>query len=121
MESKNRKDLLIVIVGNCCSGKTTLAHLLIDKGYIAKAILQEHAISKKMWRRSNPDILVYLSCNLETAKSRRSFSWGQRKLDNQKELLSDAFKHADIKVETDNLSKEEVCQRIIDYLKKEGY
>lgn len=121
MEENNRNNFLIVIVGNCCSGKTTLAHQLIEKEYNAKAILQEHAISKKMWRRSNPDILVYLSCNLETANNRRSFSWGQRKLDSQKELLSDAFMHADVKLETDNLSKKGVCQRIIDYLKKEGY
>jgi len=114
----NIDELLIVIVGNCCSGKTTLANLLKDKGYNAKAVLQEHAISKKMWRRTKPDILVYLSCNLETAKTRRSFSWGQHRLDNQKKLLSDAYQNADLIIETDNLTKEEVCQKVIKYLEK---
>lgn len=118
MESKNYKELLIVIVGNCCSGKTTLAHLLIEKGYNAKAVLQEHAISKTMWKRSNPDILVHLSCDLVTAKERRSFSWGQRKLDNQRKLLENAHKHADLRIVTNNLSKEEVCEIVIKYLEK---
>jgi tRNA uridine 5-carbamoylmethylation protein Kti12 len=109
---------LIVIVGNCCSGKTTLANNLIAKGYRAKAILQEHAISKKMWNRAEPDILIHLSCNLESARNRRDFSWGQEKLDKQRELLSDALEHCDISIVTDGLSIEEVAQKAIEYLEK---
>ncbi|MFP4457440.1 MAG: hypothetical protein ACLFPS_07255 [Clostridia bacterium] len=118
MENKCYKESLIVIVGNCCSGKTTLAHLLVEKGYNAKAVLQEHAISKTMWRRSNPDVLVHLSCDLKTAKERRSFSWGKKKLDSQRMLLEDAHKHADLRIVTNNLSKEEVCEMVIKYLEK---
>jgi len=118
MENNNSHENLIVIVGNCCSGKTTLANLLEEKGYNAKAVLQEHAISKKMWRRTKPDILVLLSCNLGTAKSRRNFSWGQYRLDKQRELLSDASKNAHLKIQTDNLTKEEVCQKVIKFLEK---
>lgn len=114
------KRPLIVVVGNCCSGKTTLAHSLIDKGYNAKAVLQEHAISKKMWQRAKPDLLIHLSCNLDTAKQRRSFSWGQKRLDDQKILLSNAYENADLKIVTDSLSITEVCEIAVEFIEKRG-
>jgi len=39
-------------------------------------------------------------------------------LDKQRELLSDASKNAHLKIQTDNLTKEEVCQKVIKFLEK---
>ncbi len=114
--AQDSKKPLIIVVGNCVSGKSTLANNLQSLGYNARAILQEHAISPQMWRRSNPDILIFLSSSLEVARQRRSFGWGQERLDRQAVLLADARAAADLYIDTDNLNVEEVTQTAVEFL-----
>ncbi len=80
------KKLKIAVVGNCAAGKTTLVNNLKKEGYVnSYNVPQEHSVVKRLWSRYNPDILIYLSCSLRTAKQRRpSISWGQERLDYQK-------------------------------------
>lgn len=96
---------------------------LQQKGYCAVNIPQEHSVSKRFWRRLSPDCLIYLSCTLETARKRRKIQWGQERLDEQWEILSEVRAHANVIIPTDDLSKEQVFQMaeaaIIKCMKKE--
>ncbi|MBT9158608.1 MAG: hypothetical protein DDT36_01626 [Firmicutes bacterium] len=100
--------LVVGVVGNCVSGKTTLVQALKLHGYHAVNIPQEHSVSQRFFRRLAPDYLIYLSCNLATAKKRRQISWGQEKLDEQWQVLALAKEHANLVIATDDLSSGEV-------------
>jgi len=106
------------VVGNCVAGKTTLVGGLVKHGYNAVNIPQEHSVSKRFWRRVAPDYLIYLSCTLETARKRRQIAWGQEKLDEQWQILSDAKASADQIIETDSLSAAEVLAIALSSLKE---
>ncbi len=82
-------------------------------GYQAVNIPQEHSVSPRFWRRVNPDFLVYLSCTLEVARSRRKIPWGQERLDEQWAILTDAREHADMRIDTDPLEKEDVVKLVL--------
>lgn len=114
-------DLRIGVVGNCVAGKSTLVGSLRAKGYDAINIPQEHSVSRRFWRRLKPDVLIYLSCTLETAQKRRKIAWGQERLNEQWDILTEARDNANICIETDGLSLEEVVavseQAIAEYLK----
>ena len=99
---------LIIIVGNCCSGKTTLASRLQQMGYNAHSCLQEHSRAPRLWNRHKPDILIVLYCTVETAQRRRTISWGKTRWLAQQDILQDARANAHLFIETDEMSREEV-------------
>lgn len=103
----------IGVVGNCVAGKSTLVEGLKGLGYQAINIPQEHSVSQRFWRRVKPDFLVYLSCTLEVARSRRKIPWGQERLDEQWAILSDARENADLRIDTDPLGVEEVLEIVL--------
>lgn len=111
------------VVGNCVAGKSTLVSALKSKGYDAVNIPQEHSVSKKFWHRLRPDVVIYLSCTLLAAQSRRRIQWGQERLDEQWDILSDVREHAHIIIATDELSKDQVLalaeDTINNYMQKE--
>ncbi|MDP3486798.1 MAG: hypothetical protein Q8S19_02550 [Bacillota bacterium] len=113
----------IGIVGNCAAGKSTLVTALQNKGYNAVNIQQEHSVSKRFWRRLDPDVIIYLSCTLETARQRRNIPWGQERLDEQWEVLSEVREQAHTIIPTDALTKEQVLavaeQALAQYTQKE--
>lgn len=111
--TKSVKDLLIGVVGNCVSGKTTLVQGLNASGYRAVNIPQEHSIVPKFWRKLNTDFLVVLSCTLTTAASRREIPWGQERLNAQAIRLADARANCQLYLPTDDLSISEVLQQVI--------
>lgn len=106
-------DLLIGVVGNCTAGKTTLVEGLGRRGFRAVNIAQEHSGVPHLWRRRNPDFLVYLSCTLETAKKRREVYWGQERLEEQWRRLADARAHADLVLATDHMTITEVLEAVV--------
>lgn len=110
-----KKKLKIAVVGNCASGKTTLVNGLKDKGYVnAYNVPQEHSVVQNFWARYEPEILIFLQCSLETAKTRRPrIGWGQERLEQQKKKLQDAYAHKDIFINTDNLLVYEVLDKAI--------
>lgn len=116
-------DARIGVVGNCAAGKSTLVTALQNKGYNAVNIQQEHSVSKGFWRRLKPDIIIYLSCTLETARQRRRIQWGQERLNDQWEVLSEVRDQAHALIETDALTKAQVLaaaeETIAQYIQKE--
>lgn len=105
-EQKNQP--LIMIVGVCAAGKSTLSLGLRQLGYNAKSFAQEHSVSPRLWQRRNPDFLIVLDCQFDTVKQRKKITWGEKKYLSQKQLLTDAKDHADLIVITDQFKPHEL-------------
>jgi len=113
MEPKREKPL-IGIVGVCASGKTTLISKLNALGYSCRHIAQEHSYVKTMWKQStNPDILVYLQVSYPETIKRRNLNWTRAEYDEQLNRISNAKDNADIIIETDSLTSEEVLHETV--------
>lgn len=111
--------LLIGVVGPCGSGKSTLVSALEERGFTCRPIAQEHSYVKDMWKRiSNPDLLVFLQASFPVCTARRGLNWLESDFAEQQSRLSHARTHADLVVDTDNLTPQEVLQRVIDFLEK---
>jgi broad-specificity NMP kinase len=106
----------IVVVGPCASGKTTLVSRLRSLGLDAHNVAQEHSGIKKLWRKKQPDVVVMLEASLPVIRRRRSVPWGEERLAAQRERLSDAREHADLFIQTDPLTREEVAERVLDFI-----
>ncbi len=106
----------IVVVGPCASGKTTLVGRLQALGLDAHNVAQEHSGIKKLWRKKQPDVVVMLEASLPVIRRRRSVPWGEERLAVQRERLQDAREHADLFIQTDPLTKEEVAARVLDFI-----
>jgi len=108
--------LLIAIVGVCASGKTTLVKRLQELGINAYNVAQEHSGIRKLWNKKHPDVVVMLDVTLPTVRKRRNVSWGEDRLAAQRQRLQDAREHADLFIQTDSLTKEEVVQTVLAYI-----
>ncbi len=106
----------IVVVGPCASGKTTLVTRLQELGLDAHNVAQEHSGVKTLWRKKNPDVLVMLEASLPVIRRRRPVPWGEERLTVQRERLRDAREHADLFIKTDPLTREEVAQRVLEFI-----
>ncbi len=106
----------IVVVGPCASGKSALVNILRDQGYNAHAAAQEHSYVQAMWLMTNPSHLIYLDVGLNAIKQRRPVSWGEEYLQEENRRLAHARDHADIIIETDNLTLEQVASHALDFL-----
>ena len=111
-------DPKIGIVGPCAAGKTTLIAGLKRRGYTGKHIAQEHSYVADMWQRlARPDILIYLDVSYPLTLKRRNMNWSPKEYDEQVRRLQHARQHADVFLNTDNLSIDDVLDRVIDFLK----
>lgn len=111
------KDLKIGLVGVCASGKSTLRARLQARGVQVKHIAQEHSFVQDMWRRLvNPDILVFLDASYETTLKRRRLNWTKADYDEQQRRLSHARQNADLYLLTDELSPQEVDEKVMAFL-----
>lgn len=108
----------VVVAGVCVSGKTTLVKSLRNLGIEAYNVAQEHSTVKKLWNHKNPDILILLDVQIQTVHQRRKVPWGEDRLAVQRQRLSDAYAHADLYIQTDELSKEEVVQKVLEYIRR---
>lgn len=106
----------IVVTGVCGSGKTTLVARLRELGYEAYNVAQEHSCVKTLWRRKKPDMAVLLDATLLTISKRRNIAWGEAHLAEQRHRLDDVRRHADLYVPTDDLSKDDVVKRVIEFI-----
>ena len=110
-------SLRIGIVGPCGSGKSTLITTLESRGYTCRHIAQEHSYVKDMWKRiSNPDVLIFLEASFPVSTSRRKLNWNESDHAEQLRRLAHAREHADLIVETDSLSPDEIASRVLDFL-----
>lgn len=108
---------LIGVVGPCAAGKTTLVSALRDLGFPVRHIAQEHSYVKNMWKRiSNPDILIFLEVSYPLTVLRRNMDWTEKEYQEQIFRLRDARENADLVIDTDLLTPQEVLARVQEFL-----
>jgi hypothetical protein len=114
---------LIAVVGVCASGKSTLAAGLRAAGWNARPVSQEHSYVPAMWQRiTNPDILIFLHCSLETTRERRRNpdfpDWLHAA---EIERLGHARAHASLRIVTDELSPAQVLALALEFVSKHSF
>ncbi|HEX9839125.1 MAG TPA: AAA family ATPase [Anaerolineales bacterium] len=116
MEPPGTKPL-IGIVGPCGSGKSTLLDGLEKHGYTCRHIAQEHSYVQDMWQLiTQPELLVYLHASFPVSTARAKLDWQEKDYDEELRRLAHARDHADLSIETDNLTPEQVLQKALDFL-----
>jgi thymidylate kinase len=114
-------EKIVGIVGPCAAGKSTLIAKLKERGYSCKHIAQEHSYVPDMWRRiGNPDVLIYLDVSFEVSMQRRKLNWTKDEFNQQVYRLRHALKSADLYLQTDDLSPQEVFQRVLRFLQNDS-
>ena len=114
---KNRP--LVGIVGVCASGKSTLISGLNARGIWTRHIAQEHSYVKDMWKRiTDPDVLIFLDVNYPLTVQRRQLDWTEADWEEQQRRLLHARAHADLYINTDELSIEQVLEIAIAFVGK---
>jgi hypothetical protein len=116
--AKTEKHPLVAVVGPCASGKTLLVRALRAHGYNAREVAQEHSYVPTMWQRiTQPDLLIYLDNSWEIARQRRPTDAGADWWAELAQRLHHARQHADIYINTDELTPQEVLERALAFLK----
>lgn len=111
------KELVIGVVGPCAAGKTTLIIGLKLAGYSGRHIAQEHSYVQDMWlRMTDPDVLIYLNVSYEKTLIRRKLNWTENEYLKQVERLRHARSHADLGIDTDSLSPDQVLTEVLSFL-----
>ena len=111
----------IGLVGPCGAGKTTLAKRLKARGFEVRQIAQEHSYTPDMWRRiSNPDVLIFLEVSYPVTLARKPFQWSEADYQEQLHRLRHAYKHADLHINTDPLTPDEVLEAVLTFLAESG-
>ncbi len=119
MEPDRQRQLHIVIVGPCASGKSTLVDGLHAQGFDkARVVAQEHSGVRDLWRmRGQPDCLIFLDARLETIAARQHRSdWTTEYLAELLDRLQNARSECDVYLPTDELSIEDVRERVIEHI-----
>ena len=112
---------LIGVVGPCGSGKSTLVEGLEKHGYECRHIAQEHSYVPDMWQLiTQPGILIYLNASFAVSTARAKLDWRKKDHSEQLRRLSHARSHANLIIDTDNLTPEDVLQRVLDFLAGTG-
>ena len=107
----------IGLVGICGSGKSTLAARLRKHGFTIRQIAQEHSQVPEMWKRiSNPDLLIYLDVSYPVTMQRKNFTWKESEYLEQERRLTHAREHADLVIDTNHLSPQEIEQIVLEYI-----
>jgi|SRR5688572_8059685 thymidylate kinase len=111
------KRLLIGVVGPCGSGKSTLIEGLKQYDYSCSDIAQEHSYVQAMWQKiAKPDLLIFLDASFSVSTARRRFNWQKQDHEEQYRRLAHARKHANLVINTDHLTPEQVLQKVLDFL-----
>jgi cytidylate kinase len=107
---------LIGVVGPCASGKSTLIAGLTRLGYRTRHIAQEHSYVKDMWQRlTNPDVL---DASFPTTTRRRKLDWTEADWQEQQHRLRHARENADLYLDTDILSAEQVLEAVVEWVEE---
>ncbi len=94
---------------------------LASLGWRTRQIAQEHSYVPDMWQRlTNPDILVFLDASWSTTCQRRKLDWTEADWHEQQTRLSHARAHADLYLDTDKLSIEEVLEEVVEFVEGRG-
>ena len=110
----------VLVVGVCTAGKSTLVKALRDLGWSAYGVAQEHSSVPGLWKLRSPDVVIYLDVSYEKARLRRRISWGESRLDVQREKLAQARSHAQVVLDTSDMTCEEVLEQVLLFLAEGG-
>jgi deoxyadenosine/deoxycytidine kinase len=114
---EREKRPLIAVVGPCASGKTTLVQALRARGHNAREVVQEHSYAPIMWQRiTQPDLLIYLDVSWEVACQRRPTDAEASWWDELAHRLRHARQHADLYILTDELTVQQVLDKVMAFL-----
>jgi deoxyadenosine/deoxycytidine kinase len=109
---------LVGVVGPCGSGKSTLIAGLEQQGYPCRHIAQEHSYVPAMWQKiAKPDILIFLDASFPVSTARRKLTWQKNDHEEQYRRLGHARLHANLVIDTDELSPEQVLNKALHFLK----
>jgi len=109
-----KPNFKIGIVGACGTGKSELVSRLRADGYLVRHIAQEHSYAPRMWRQiADPDFLVYLHVSYPNTLVRKKFKWTEKEFQEQLHRLRHARIHADVEIDTDRLTPNQVYEGII--------
>lgn len=103
----------VVVVGPCASGKSTLVESLRAAGIDAHVSGQEHSAIRDLWRRLDPDLLVFLDVDLGTIRERRSPHWPEQLYQVQHSRLHGARETADLVIDTAVTSAGDTSARVL--------
>ena len=118
MEPPSKRPL-IGVVGPCGSGKSTLIAGLEKHGFTCRHIAQEHSYVQAMWQIiTKPDVLIYLNSSFSTSTTRRKLNWQEKDYNEELRRLAHAREHANIIIDTDDLTPDSVLQKVLDSLQK---
>ena len=113
------KSLEIVIIGVCAAGKSTLAHHLRERGLPARTVAQEHSSIPELWRWSGAPTTVYLHASYEAVKRRRVSRMSEGSYEEQLHRLRSARAAATVRVDTSDLTADEVFKVVSGQLSAE--
>jgi len=109
---------VVGVVGPSGAGKSTVIAGLERAGFHCKHIAQEHSYVPSMWTRiANPDCLVFLKASYVTCTLRRHLNWLEGDYAEEMRRLSHALEHADLVIDTNELTPAEVLTRTLVFLK----
>lgn len=110
--------MVVVVVGPCGSGKSTLVARLRAQGYTARTVAQEHSHINELWKHGGvPDALIVLDASPATITRRRQNHFPQWLYSAQIERLRSARTHATLYLHTDRLSPGEIQRRVLEHLR----
>ncbi len=115
--------LRIAIVGPCSSGKSSLRKALNQAGYTnIRNPSQEHTEIQDRWLRvGQPDILIYLDVDYKNTLLRRPhIDLGPQRIVKQKKRLEHALSHADLYIDTNQLTANQIAQKALSFLDSLG-
>lgn len=118
-----RERPLIAVVGVSASGKSTLAAGLRTAGWNARQVLQEHSYVPYMWQRiTNPDLLIYLDCEIETTRRRRNNPNFEAWIyDAERFRLRHAREHCNLYIATDHLTPAAILELALAFVSKHSF
>jgi cytidylate kinase len=112
-----QRTVRIGVVGPCAAGKSTLVAGLEKCGYSPRHIAQEHSYVPDMWQKiTNPDILIFLDVAYPTTLKRRQMHWEETEFLEQQRRLAHARQHANLYLDTEQLTIEEVLIKVLRFL-----
>ncbi len=121
MTEPGTRALVVGVVGPCGAGKSTLIAGLRRHGIPARHIAQEHSYVQNMWERLvHPDVLIYLNASFRTCTDRRRLNWLESDYREQLRRLAHARLHADLIIETDEISAEAVLAQALGFIAATG-
>ncbi|HEX6292028.1 MAG TPA: hypothetical protein VFZ66_22770 [Herpetosiphonaceae bacterium] len=110
--------MVVVVVGPCGSGKSTLVARLRASGYTARAVAQEHSQIHDLWKHGGmPDALIFLDASPATITARRQNEFPEWLYTLQMRRLRSAREHATLYLHTDRYSSADVQQRVLEHLR----